>query len=134
MTTRSVDVIKPQDLAIGKTYRAKKPARTGGILYTFVNDRQIMWVSADFAHVQYDSAALPNGRHYPRVTMEAFLKWASHEVQLERQDEWMKWGDYEAERAKEKAKAKAEGKRVVKPKAPPDAPKGRVGTSWPWED
>ena len=126
--------LKPQELAIGKTYRAKKPARAGGILHTFVNDRQIMWVSADFAHVQYDSPALPLGRHYPRVTMEAFLKWASHEVILKKQDDWVSWAAYEAERAKEKAKAKAEGKRVIKPKAPPDAPKARVGTNWPWED
>lgn len=70
---------------------------------------------------------------YP-YSYDAFMTWASHEVQLKKQDEWMGWDDYEAERAKEKAKAKAEGKRVVKPKAPPDAPKGRVGTSWPWED
>lgn len=126
--------LKPQDIAIGRTYRAKRPARAGGILFTFVNDRQIMWVSPDLAYVQYDSAALPNGRHFPRVTMEAFLKWASHEVILKNQYDWMKWADYEAELAKEKAKAKAEGRKIVKPKAPPDAPKKRVGTNWPWED
>ena len=125
--------LKPQDLAIGKTYRAKKPARTGGILYTFVNDRQIMWVSADFAHVQYDSAALPNGRHYPRVTMEAFLKWASHEVQLERQDEWMKWDDYEKERRLARESERKAVREANLPKAPPDAPKTRViGAHWPW--
>ena len=41
---------------------------------------------------------------------------------------------FDAERELIRAKYKAEGKRVIKPKAPPDAPKARVGTNWPWED
>jgi len=41
---------------------------------------------------------------------------------------------FDAERELIRAKYKAESKRIVEPKAPPDAPKGRVGTNWPRGD
>ena len=64
----------------GKYYRAKKPVRCldGGF-----NDRVILWVSGDRQKVQYDSPTIGNGRHYPIVPIERFLKWAGKEITKE---------------------------------------------------
>ncbi len=63
-------------LQVGKTYRAKKPAlvRSCGL----VNDRTLLYVGA--FEVQYDGPSVANGRHYPRVPIEKFREWASHDV------------------------------------------------------
>lgn len=64
------------DIQEGKTYRGKNPRRfLGG-----VNDRLVLHITAMRTKVQYDSSAVKDGSHYPFVTMEQFLKWASHEV------------------------------------------------------
>ena len=67
----------------GKYYRAKKPVRCldGGF-----NDRRILWVSRDGTQVQYDSPSVGNGRRYPTVPLEKFLKWVGKEIT---QDEYM---------------------------------------------
>jgi hypothetical protein len=64
----------------GKFYRAKKPVRCldGGF-----NDRRILWVSRDGTHVQYDSPSVCNGRRYPTVPLEKFLKWVGKEITQE---------------------------------------------------
>lgn len=74
------------ELVRGRTYRAKKPANSLGL----VNDRTIMWVGA--FEVQYDGPVVANGRNYPRVTKEAFRKWADRDVTAELPDgEYAKW-------------------------------------------
>lgn len=70
-----------RDIQPGKTFRGKKPRPAGprGEL----NDRTILWVSGFRTTVQYDSSAVPDGREYPKISMEAFLNWASHEIDAE---------------------------------------------------
>lgn len=63
-------------LTVGRTYRAKKPANSRGL----VNDRTILWIGALGMTVQYDGPAVAMGRHYPKVSREDFLKWAGRDV------------------------------------------------------
>lgn len=65
------------DILTGHIYEAKRPACASAFLF---NDRQVTWVSADRSLVQYDSPTVPDGRRYPKVTMEKFLKWARRDV------------------------------------------------------
>jgi hypothetical protein len=64
------------DIQVGKTYRAKRPQRMG--LLEELNDRTVLHVGR--VTVQYDSPSVRFGQHYPKVSMEKFLAWASHEV------------------------------------------------------
>lgn len=66
------------ELRVGATYRAKRPRRYFTLRGDYHNDRTILWV--DERNVQYDGPAVADGRRYPVVTREEFLKWASHEV------------------------------------------------------
>lgn len=70
-------MLNPEDIKVGKTYRAKrfKAGPFGG-----TNDRLVLWVSRDKTQVQYDSDTVTTGRHYPKVSMEAFIKWAKEAV------------------------------------------------------
>jgi len=72
--------ITEKDLKAGAYYRAKKPRKMydGGF-----NDRRILWISADREKVQYDSPTVGNGRHYPTVPTERFLKWVGKEITKE---------------------------------------------------
>lgn len=67
-----------EDLQVGKTYRAKKP-RKAGVFGNLYNDRTIIW--RDAHQVQYDGPAVRDGRHYPKIAVEAFLAWAAREVE-----------------------------------------------------
>lgn len=69
-----------EDIQVGKVYRAKRPAKglDFSTFTTVYNDRTVLFVKND--SVQYDSIAVKNGQNYPTVSMEKFLKWASHEV------------------------------------------------------
>lgn len=79
-----------QHLAINQVWRAKSPRNCGGL----VNDRQILHVSHITGQVQYDGPAVAFGRHYPKCTIQAFLRWADREVTDELPNgEWMKWED-----------------------------------------
>jgi hypothetical protein len=70
-------VLTADDVKVGKTYRGK---RFGGSA-TYNNDRSVVYVSSE--RVQYDSDTVKNGRHYPTVDMEKFLKWAKRELTKE---------------------------------------------------
>lgn len=63
-------------LEVGKRYRAKRPRRHGDGF----NDREILWIARDGDRVQYDGPAVALGRHFPTVSRDKFLAWASHEV------------------------------------------------------
>lgn len=65
------------ELIVGRTYEGKRKAGVG-IFPALVNDRQIKWIGLD--EVQYDSPTVAFGRHYPKVTKAAFLKWAKRDV------------------------------------------------------
>lgn len=65
-------------LAVGRTYRAKKPAPAGPLFDQHVNDRTVIYVG--MYDVQYDGPSVAFGRKYPKVSREAFLKWADRDV------------------------------------------------------
>lgn len=67
-----------EDIKVGKIYRGKHPARAGNSWR--LNDRTVIWLNPLSKLVQYDSSAVGDRSGYPLVTMEKFLKWASHEV------------------------------------------------------
>lgn len=66
------------EIKVGRTYRAKKPRPAGTFLESFFNDRTVLWVGA--SEIQYDGPSVANGRKYPRVSREAFEKWAGEDV------------------------------------------------------
>lgn len=73
-------------LTVGRVYRGKQPRNSAGL----VNDRQITWVGA--YQVQYDSPAVSNGRHYPKVDIVDFLAWADRDITEEMpKGEWARW-------------------------------------------
>ncbi len=68
-------------LIVGHTYRAKRPKAMGWDSQgTFYNDRTILYIDRLGVNVQYDGPAVANGRHYPRVSVETFRKWAKTDL------------------------------------------------------
>jgi hypothetical protein len=78
---------------VGQVWRAKRPVAAGSMLRPLVNDRQILWIDSFGSQVQYDSPSVTNGRRYPKVSMEAFEKWAGREVKAELPEngDWQAW-------------------------------------------
>lgn len=62
----------------GRTYRAKRPVAAGDFYKPLVNDRTIVYVGLEI--VQYDGPSVGFGRHYVKVSHEAFRKWAARDV------------------------------------------------------
>lgn len=73
----------PADIVVGHVYEAKHPKAHGNLFAPLLGDRQVKWISALRTQVQYDSPSVKDGRHYPTVSMEAFLKWAARDVTAE---------------------------------------------------
>lgn len=81
----SETILKVEDLKVGHVYSAKRPKE-----YDFpplLGDRQILWLGKGFddkegwtTFVQYDSPSVRNGRNYPKITAQKFLKWADKDV------------------------------------------------------
>ena len=67
-----------EDLEQGGTFRGKRPRRN---LLGEYDDRTILYVGSET--VQYDSIAVRQGRRYPSVSIDRFLKWASHQIDTE---------------------------------------------------
>ena len=63
------------DLKAGHWYKAK---RVREYLFRGPNDRYIMRLSP--GNVQFDGPEVKDGRHYPTVSIEKFLKWADREL------------------------------------------------------
>ncbi|KGC03547.1 hypothetical protein DM81_3450 [Burkholderia multivorans] len=82
------------DFKRGQVWRAKRPKAAGPFFARLINDRQIVWVDSLGTTIQYDSPTVAPGRHYPKVSREAFEKWAGREVTDELPDcDWQKWDD-----------------------------------------
>lgn len=77
---------------VGQLWRAKKP-RAVGYWPGEVNDRLIKWISADGQTICYDGPAVADGFHYPRVSVEAFEKWAGQQLKDSDlpPDRWESW-------------------------------------------
>ncbi|CAM5563986.1 hypothetical protein [Eoetvoesiella caeni] len=77
------------ELAVGRVYRAKKPANING----FVNDRSLLWIGIDT--VQYDSPSIRMGGKYREVDKSQFIAWASDDVTQELPEgAWESWNNY----------------------------------------
>ena len=67
-----------QDIVPGKTYRGnsrrRKRAKNGAW-----DDRKVLWVSSDRYWVQYDGPNVSEGRNFPTVSMDKFLRWVGEE-------------------------------------------------------
>lgn len=64
-------MISEFDIQVGKWYRAKKRDRP---------DRFIIWISQDRKIIQFDGDEVRIGMHYPKRTMDQFLKWCGGTV------------------------------------------------------
>lgn len=82
-----------REFKVGQVWRAKRPRAAGSFISPAVNDRQILWVDSFGTTIQYDSTSVAPGRKYPKVTREAFEKWAAREVtgELPANGEWAAW-------------------------------------------
>lgn len=72
--------LKAEDIIVGHLYRGKRYRKSAG---GFDNDRVVLHINKPLfgdPQVQYDSYTVPNGRHYPMVSMEKFLKWAKEDI------------------------------------------------------
>lgn len=75
------------ELIVGHVYSAKRP-NTHGFNEPLLNDRQIVWIG--IAEVQYDSPSVGFGRTYPKVSHDAFRRWAKEDItgQMPANGEW----------------------------------------------
>jgi len=81
--------LTPEDIKVGRLYRGRHPKE---VLFRGPDDRVVLHISRPYdaagknhgmgldREVQYDSYAVRTGRHFPTVSMEKFLAWASHDV------------------------------------------------------
>lgn len=74
------------ELVVGHTYEAKRP-KAIGLVEPLIDDRMIVWMG--LTEVQYDSPSVRFGRRLPKVSKDAFLKWAGRDVTKEMPEgEW----------------------------------------------
>jgi hypothetical protein len=89
-TLLKVEVIDAKEVPIvaGRTYRAKTPRCAGG---GYFNDRHVMGFYMGF--IQYDGPAVAHGKHFPKITVDEFVKWMGEDVtdKLPRGG-WQPWG------------------------------------------
>jgi len=74
-------VLTKEDLKVGSTYRAKRYRECLGKS----NDRIIVWMND--RRVQYDSDTVKIGRHFPKIDIEMFLRWAKEEIKEEKKEQ-----------------------------------------------
>lgn len=67
------------DIKVGRVYSARRPQRVG-MFPSLLNDRQVLWIGALGTELQYDSPTVAIGRRQPKVSVEAFLRWAREDV------------------------------------------------------
>lgn len=72
--------MKIEDLKVGRVYRAKRPRVVHTLGGSYINDRQILYISPFEATIQYDSPKVGFGSRYPVISVEKFLKWADKDI------------------------------------------------------
>lgn len=72
--------MKIEDLKVGRVYRAKRPRAVHRLDGSYVNDRQILYISPFGESIQYDSPSVIFCARYPTISTEKFLKWAAKDV------------------------------------------------------
>lgn len=68
------------ELKVGRSYRAKRPRAVHTLSGSFINDRQILYISLWDEIIQYDSPSVKFGSSYRNISIEAFLNWADKDV------------------------------------------------------
>lgn len=64
---------KIEDLKVGRVYRAKRPRVVHTLGGSYINDRQILYISPFKETIQYDSPKVGFGSRYPVISVEKFL-------------------------------------------------------------
>lgn len=72
--------MKIEDLKVGRVYRAKRPRVVHTLGGSYVNDRQILYISPFGDTIQYDTPKVGFGSRYPMISTEKFLKWAAKDI------------------------------------------------------
>lgn len=72
--------MKASELKVGRTYRAKRPRPVHTLDGSFINDRQILYISLLDETLQYDSPSVKFNSNYPEISIEKFLNWADKDV------------------------------------------------------
>lgn len=72
--------MKIEDLKVGRVYRAKRPRVVHTLGGSYINDRQILYISPFEKTIQYDSPKVGFGSRYPVISVEKFLKWAAKDI------------------------------------------------------
>lgn len=72
--------MKIEDLKVGRVYRAKRPRVVHTLGGSYINNRQILYISPFKETIQYDSPKVGFGSRYPEISTEKFLKWADKDI------------------------------------------------------
>lgn len=72
--------MKIEDLKVGRVYRAKRPRVVHTLGGSYINDRQILYISPFEETIQYDTPKVGFGSRYPVISVEKFLKWAAKDI------------------------------------------------------
>lgn len=72
--------MKIEDLKVGRVYRAKRPRGVHRLDGSYVNDREILYISPFGECIQYDSPSVTFKAKYPIISTEKFLKWADKDI------------------------------------------------------
>ena len=72
--------MKIEDLKVGRVYRAKRPRGVHRLDGSYVNDREILYISPFGESIQYDSPSVTFKAKYPIISTEKFLKWADKDI------------------------------------------------------
>lgn len=56
--------MKIEDLKVGRVYRAKRPRGVHRLDGSYVNDREILYISPFGESIQYDSPSVTFGQHW----------------------------------------------------------------------
>lgn len=72
--------MKIEDLKVGRVYRAKRPRVVHTLGGSYINDRQILYISPFGESIQYDSPSVTFKAKYPIISTEKFLKWAAKDI------------------------------------------------------
>ena len=65
--------MKIEDLKVGRVYRAKRPRVVHTLGGSYINDRQILYISPFGESIQYDSPSVTFKAKYPIISTEKFL-------------------------------------------------------------
>lgn len=69
--------MKIEDLKVGRVYRAKRPRVVHTLGGSYINDRQILYISPFKETIQYDSPKVGFGSRYPVISVEKISKMGS---------------------------------------------------------